>query len=199
MSEVELDAEQISAITAYVDIQAPPPGPTAHVIFGTNQEVPATIVAERFHAGLAPIVILTGGINRHNGIVEAHMFKRLLAENGVPESAIRYEDQSANTWQNVEYSLEYIRAAVASGLPVTAVSKWYHRRTIHCLRTFAPELTEIYGITWEPIYSDTPVTRDNWPSHPDGRRRVLREWQEVSRRVADGTFAGVNLVDGVWQ
>jgi hypothetical protein len=42
---------------------------------------------------------------------------------------------------------------------------------------------------YEPVYSGVPITRDNWPEHPDGRRRVVREWQECSRRITDGTFA----------
>jgi hypothetical protein len=38
MSEDDLAPEQIAAITAYVDIETPPPDePTAHIIFGTNQ------------------------------------------------------------------------------------------------------------------------------------------------------------------
>lgn len=47
MSEKDdLTREQIDAITAYVDIQAPPPDePTAFLIFGTNQEAPANLAA----------------------------------------------------------------------------------------------------------------------------------------------------------
>jgi hypothetical protein len=62
MSDDDLSPAQVTAITAYVDIEAPPPDePTAHIIFGTNQARPATIVAERYHRGLAPFVIATGG------------------------------------------------------------------------------------------------------------------------------------------
>ena len=41
-------------------------------------------------------------------------------------------------------------------------------------------------------------TRDRWPAIPGGRRRVLREWDEVSRRLADGSFEPVTLSDGAW-
>jgi hypothetical protein len=51
-------------------------------------EVPA-LVAERYHGDLAPLVIATGGVNRHNGIVEGRMFRDLLTEADVPDSAIR--------------------------------------------------------------------------------------------------------------
>jgi uncharacterized SAM-binding protein YcdF (DUF218 family) len=172
---------------------------TAHFIFGTNQVIPVDLVAERYHKGLAPFIIATGGVNRHDGIVEGQEFRRLLIEGGVGESAIRCEDRSANTWQNVEFALPFLREAVSLGLPITAVCKWYHRRAIHCLRTLLPEAEAIYAITFEPVYSGVPITRENWTEHPDGKRRVIREWQEVSRRVADGSFKELKRVAGAWR
>jgi uncharacterized SAM-binding protein YcdF (DUF218 family) len=196
----DLSPDQITAITAYVDIEAPPPDePTAHIIFGTNQPQPAAIVAERYHRGLAPLVIATGGVNRHNGVVEGRNFYRLLTESAVPDSSIRVEDQSVNTWQNVELSLPFLRKALALGLPLTAVSKWYHRRAVHVLRTLLPEVAFFYAISWEPVYAGAPVTRDNWPQTPDGRRRVIREWQEVPRRVGDGSYREATMVKGAWR
>jgi uncharacterized SAM-binding protein YcdF (DUF218 family) len=199
MADDELTADQIAAATAYVDIDAPPAGPSAYVLFGTNQAVPAAIAAERFHAGLAPLLIATGGVNRHNGIVEGHEFKRLLMAAGVPRSAIRVESRSANTWQNIEYSVDFIREAVASGLAITAVSKWFHRRAVHCLRTLVPEVEAFHAVGWEPVYAGVPITRSNWPDHPDGRRRVIREWREIPRRVTEGSFREAKLVDGAWR
>jgi uncharacterized SAM-binding protein YcdF (DUF218 family) len=199
MAEGAYTPEQVAAITDYVDVTAPPTGATAHFIFGTNQVIPADLVAERYHNGLAPFVIATGGVNRHTGIVEGREFHRLLIERGVSESAIRCEDRSTNTWQNVELALPFLREAAGAGFPITAVCKWYHRRAIHCLRTLLPEVGAIYAVTFEPIYSGLPITRENWTEHPDGKRRVIREWQEVLRRIADGTFKDLKRVDGEWR
>jgi len=199
MSNEALSDDQVAAITAYVDIDAPPAGPSAYLLFGTNQPFPADIASERYHTGMAPLVIATGGVNRHNGIVEGREFRRLLLERGVDESAIRYEDRSADTRQNVEYALPYLREAVAAGLPITAVSKWYHRRAVHALATLLPEVEVFYAIGWEPVYAGAAVSRLNWPSHPDGRRRVIREWQEVPRRVTDGSFRAIDRTDGCWR
>jgi hypothetical protein len=91
VSDDDLTSDQIAAITAYVDIEAPPPDePTAHVIFGTNQAQPAAVVARRYRHGLAPLVIATGGINRHNGVVEGQMFRQLLNASGVQDSSILF-------------------------------------------------------------------------------------------------------------
>ena len=194
------DAEPTAALAASVDIDAPPPDtePTALVLFGTNQAAPAQIAADRYHRGLAPLIIATGGINRHNGIVEGREFARQLAAADVPASAVRVEDQSKDTWENVEYSLPYLREALTMGLPLVAVSKWYHLRAVYCLRTQLPEAVPLYAIGWEPIYAGALVTRDNWPSNPDGHRRVIREYQEVQRRVAEGSYRPAVKNDGAW-
>ncbi|MGW1779429.1 YdcF family protein [Streptomyces sp. NPDC002143] len=201
MSSVELSTDQIREIVDFVDIEAPPPQdePTAHFLFGTDQTQPVDIAAEQYHKGLAPLIIATGGVNRHSGVVEAREFRRLLIKLGVPESAIRCDEQAANTWQNVEFSRRYLREALQSGLKVTAISKWYHRRTLHCLATLVPEIGPFYAISWEPVYAGRVVSRTNWPAVPDGRRRVIREWEEIPRRVSEGSFKGVYRVNGAWR
>ncbi|MEU0845804.1 YdcF family protein [Streptomyces sp. NPDC005962] len=201
MSSEGLDGGQVGEVTTFVDIEAPPPVelPTAHLIFGTNQAQPVEIAAERYHQGLAPLIIATGGINRHNRIVEAREFRRLLIERGVPDVVIRCEDQSVNTWKNVELALPYLREALESGLRITAIGKWYHRRTLHSLATLLPEIGPFHAISWEPIYADRPVTRTDWPVHSEGRPRVMREWEEVSRRVGDGSFRDADRIDGAWR
>lgn len=200
MSDEDLSAEQTDSITAFVDIEAPPPEeqPTALLIFGTCQTQPIDIAAERYHRSLAPLIIATGGANRHNGLVEAHEFRRLLDDRGVPDAALRVEDRSANTWQNVEFALPLLREALDSGLRVTVIGKWYHRRTLHVLTSLLPDIGPFHALSWEPVYAGRTVNRTDWPHIPDGRPRVLREWEEVSRRVVEGSFRDAVLVDGAW-
>jgi uncharacterized SAM-binding protein YcdF (DUF218 family) len=195
-----IPAGQVAEITAFVDIEAPPPlgQPAAHFIFGTNQAEPAVIAAGRYHRGLAPLIIATGGVNRHTRINEAREFHRILTGHGVPDSAIRLENRSASTWQNIELALPLLREALDAGLAITAIAKWYHRRTVHMLKTQVPEIGRVHVITWEPVYDGRLITRASWPASPDGSRRVIREWEEVSRRVADGSFAPASITSGAW-
>ena len=131
------------------------------------------IAAGRYHRGLAPLLITTGGINRHNGIVEGREFARLLTAADVPGTAVRVEDQSAGTWQNIGLSLSCLREALSTGLRLTVVSKWYHRRTVHVLRTLLPEAGPFYAISWEPLYAGVPVTRNNdRPGHQRTHQRA---------------------------
>ncbi len=201
MSDDELTPEQAAAIAAAVDIKAAPPHgePVALVLFGTNQAAPARIGAERYHGGAARLLIATGGVNRHDGIIEGREFARQLTEAGIPVDVIRVEDQSKDTWQNVELSLPYLREALALGLGLAVVTKWYHLRAVYCLATLLPDAAPFYAISWEPVYADTRVTRENWPKIPDGRRRVVRESQEVPRRVADGSYRAATKANGAWR
>jgi hypothetical protein len=197
-SVADISPEQVPQITAFVDIEAPPTGPAAYFVFGTNQTLPADLVADRYQQGLAPLIIVTGGVNRHNGIVEGHVLRDLLIERGVPKAVIRVEAESADTWQNVRNSVTFLDEVVQLGLPVTTVSKWYHRRAIQILATMHPKGAPLHGLSYEPVYSGVPITRDNWPEHPDGRRRVIREWQETRRRITDGTFIPLQRVNGAF-
>jgi hypothetical protein len=199
MTSDDLTSDKIAQITAYVDVDAPPPDrPSAVLIFGTNQAAPAALAAERHQRGLAPLIIATGGVNRHNGIIEAREFRTALTRQGVPAGAIRVEDQSASTWQNVEFALPHLNEAAAAGLPVTAICKWYHRRAVHILKTLAPGTGPFHVITWEPVYDNLPVTRTSWPGIPGGRRRVIREREEVTRRIADGSLKDAAITNGAW-
>jgi uncharacterized SAM-binding protein YcdF (DUF218 family) len=120
-------------------------------------------------------------------------------DHGIPETVIRYEDRSENTWQNVENARPFIREAGTAGLPITAIGKWYHRRTIHALKTLIPDVGAFYALSWVPVYAGRPVTRADWPEIPAGKRRVVREWEEVKRRVRDGSFADPQRISGAWR
>lgn len=199
MSDEGLPPERIAAITAYVDVEAPSVVPSAHLVFGTRHAAPAMLLAERYHQGLAPLIILTGGARSAAGPPVTDHLRRLLLNRDVPESAIRCADQSADTWQHVEAALPHLREAADRGLPISAVCKWYHRRAIHVLRTLLPEVGSFHASTWEPVYAATMVTRANWPWNPEGKRQVVRQWREIPRLVADGSVKETHRFDGAWQ
>jgi hypothetical protein len=199
MDEI-ISAEDATRITAYLDIESTPTMPTAHIIFGTDQATPAELVARRYRQGLAPFIILTGGVNRHTGVLEAIEHRRVLLEHDVPEAAMRYEDSSTTTRGNVERALPFLHEALRSGLVLTAVCKWYHRRAVQLLRALLPEEPFFYAVTWEPIYDAVTVTRsDWWLKSPIAAQRVLKEWRVIPERLAAGSLKEVELVDGVWR
>ena len=62
-----------------------------------------------FRAGVAPVIILTGG-PAHNQFVEAHVMATLALAQGVPPADIIEEDQAQNTIQNIFYSQRIMAA-----------------------------------------------------------------------------------------
>ncbi|MGH3822946.1 MAG: YdcF family protein [Pseudonocardiaceae bacterium] len=174
--------------------------PTGHIIFGTNQAAPAELVARRYHQGLAPFIILTGGVNRYTGVLEAIEHRRILLEHGVSEATLRYEDSSTTTQGNVEQALPFLHEALHSGLVLTAVCKWYHRRAIQLLRALLPAEPFFHAVTWEPVYDGVTVTRAGWwLESPVAAQRVIKEWRVIPERLAAGSLKEVELIDGAWR
>jgi uncharacterized SAM-binding protein YcdF (DUF218 family) len=191
--------EDAKRITGYLDVQAPPPGPSAHFIFGTRHPTPSELTAQRYHEGLVPLVIVTGGVNRVTGVMEADLHRRILLEHGVPEAVIRCESKSMTTGENVELALPFLHKALDTGLSLTAVCKWYHRRGLQHLRHMLPEAPSFYAVAWDPTVSGVKVTRSGWFKSAVAARPVLREWQVIPQRLAEGTLIEVELIDGAWR
>ena len=62
-----------------------------------------------WHAGVAPVVVVCGGLGRHPP-TEAAAMARLLQDDGVPPEAIRQEDRSTTTLENLRFALPILRA-----------------------------------------------------------------------------------------
>ncbi len=56
---------------------------------------------ELYRAGYAPLIICTGGVGTYPPS-EGRVAARYAAELGVPEGAIRFEEQSTSTWSNAQ-------------------------------------------------------------------------------------------------
>lgn len=68
------------------------------------------LAAQLFHAGKAPVVVLSGGSNRTLSLTsEADAMRLFLLELGVPESAILLEEQSRNTQENARFTASLLR------------------------------------------------------------------------------------------
>ncbi|TDC43138.1 YdcF family protein [Actinomadura sp. KC345] len=105
---------------------------SAAIALGSHDLGVATHAAELYHAGLFPVVVLSGGNSPTTKDVfprgEAVHYAEHAIGLGVPESAIIIEPHAANTGQNIDYS----RTALAeAGVEVTSlllISKPYMER-----------------------------------------------------------------------
>ncbi|MFT7173063.1 MAG: uncharacterized SAM-binding protein YcdF (DUF218 family) [Paracoccaceae bacterium] len=93
-------------------------------------------VAELWHEGLAPLIVMSGGFgNFTEGIfekAEAELFAGRAVELGVPEGVMVIENRSTNTGENVAFTREILQEKGIQVKCVIAVQKPYMER-----RTFA--------------------------------------------------------------
>ena len=93
-------------------------------------------VAELYHAGHAPLVVMSGGLgNFTDGVFdkpEADLFAERAIELGVPSESILIENKSTNTGENVQFSRDLLTKKGFQVEKVIAVQKPYMER-----RTFA--------------------------------------------------------------
>lgn len=83
--------------------------------------------AKLYHAGKAPMIVVSGGSNPEvSATTEAESMRVLLRDLGVPDNAIRLEDRSRNTRQNAGFTAAMLLPEGAS--KVLLVTSAYHMR-----------------------------------------------------------------------
>lgn len=90
--------------------------------------------------------VLCGGVTRENTISEAEIMRRYLSFRGLNESRIVCEDQSTNTIENIQNSLEYVRG----DSKIVVVSSNYHVAR-------AKMICESVGLNVKGIGSKAPI------------------------------------------
>jgi uncharacterized SAM-binding protein YcdF (DUF218 family) len=93
-------------------------------------------VAELWHAGMAPLIVMSGGLGNFTAEIferpEADLFAERAIELGVPEEAILIENRSTNTGENVKFTRALLESRGVEVSRVIAVQKPNMER-----RTFA--------------------------------------------------------------
>ena len=85
--------------------------------------------ADLWQQGLAPAIICTGGLPGVATVTEAQTCRDILAERGIPNSAILLEDRSRSTQENAAYTREIMQAR--GGQTALVVSDAYHLLRSH--------------------------------------------------------------------
>lgn len=174
-------------IAAYLDVttEVPPGGVDVLFIPGTRHTEPARIAARMLDQQVAPIAVLTGGINHVTGMRESREHYRLLLEHGIAADRLIIEDQSTNTLENVTLSLPLLRERSTRINSVLAICKWMHsRRVLMTLKRNWPPGIRYYAETYAPH----GVTPTNWHSNP-AASTVTHNWDCIPRYLAAGHLA----------
>lgn len=111
----------------------------AIVVFGGHDLRVAEWAAQLWLQGWAPQLVLSGGLGYYTSRIwhepEAHKFRRIALEKGVPEDAILIEDQSRNSGENVEFTRAMLEKRGTTLREAICVQKPYlERRVLLTLR-----------------------------------------------------------------
>lgn len=99
---------------------------------GSNDTRVAERAAELYLQGLAPVVVMSGGLGRLTKETftqsEASLFAQIAMELGVPKDAILVEDRSTNTGENIVFSRKLMKAHHLHPKNILLVQKPYMER-----------------------------------------------------------------------
>ena len=184
----QIDAQNI---TQYLDIQSDlPEHAELAFIFGTRWPKPAHIAADLIERQVVDYVVITGGANRLTGANEANTHLNILLRANIPRDCLILEDISTNTLENVTFARKKIAqyVQIESVRAIIILTKWYHtRRAAMTLKRHFPIGINYYAIGYEP----EGITRRNWQEDEVGRNRVLKEWRNIPKYLAQDDIAEV--------
>ncbi len=150
--EVLADAE---TIWRFMQLGHTPIAADLMLVFGTNDLRVATLAADLFHQGLAPLVLTTGGIAHHGDLLatpwdrpEAVEFAEEMTRRGVPADRILIEPCATNTAENVRLARAMIDARGLSPRHTVAVVKPFMQRRV----------SATMGVHWPEM----PFTLASW-------------------------------------
>lgn len=192
-----LNEALIDELTTIVFGDLCPPEPCGLIfIFGGSHPGIWQTGAQAYHAGLAPVILATGGYKptairhhtwEHGAKPEAHVIRDELVALGVPLTAIHVEDRSANTLENVRFALQvYDFDRVGSVL--TVCRSHGVGRQVRTLHRHLAAHVKIVPYPFDTIVGrDGPlVTRATWMQTAEGRAAVFSHLLKILKYGALG-------------
>ncbi|MBD1577755.1 YdcF family protein [Vibrio sp. S11_S32] len=136
---------QVLAVWNYLQLKQDIQPSDAILLLGSSDLRVGERVAELYHQGIAPRVIISGGLGRMTDDLfpqsEAEMFAKVVMDCGVPCEAILLESQSTNTGENLIFTEQLIVEQGIKLNSVTLVQKPYmERRALACCEQLWPQV-----------------------------------------------------------
>ena len=166
------------------------------IVFGSGVQIKERVkaVIDSYHNDRFEKLILCDGnkgiSNTPDAETEAIRFKRLIMETGIPESIIYLEEQSQNTFENIDNAMSIIEKEDGNIDSLSIITSEYHLK--RCILAFAKKYPSI-SVTTIPAY-DGYSDRTNWFNSSNewnhGRCMVLWERNLLTkyaqeRKIAD--------------
>lgn len=196
--------ECVTILWDYMHLNQKPEKADCIVGFGCYDEDIPSRCAELYHAGLAPVVVFSGGLGRNtSGLwsqAEAERFARIAMAEGVPGNRIILETKSTNSAENLLFTPEILAERGIRAEKIISVHKPYMER----------RLRAAMGIYWtdvQAIYTSPQVTLEEHIAHAEAvgmtERGVIEtivgDIQRMKLYPQKGYQVPVEIPEPVWQ
>lgn len=170
------------------------------IVFGNSAQVDERVktVINKYREGRYEKIILcggTGGISNSakNSESEASRYKKKIVAAGIPESCIYLEEQSNNTFENIENAMKIIIREDGMTDSLSIISSEYHLK--RCYLAFAKMYPNI-KITMIPAY-DGYSDKNNWfkSSNDWNTGRCIVTWERnlLTKYAKDNKIADSDI------
>ena len=170
------------------------------IVFGNSVQVDERVktVIQKYKEGRFEKIILcggTGGISNstNNKESEASRYKKKIVAAGIPESCIYLEEQSQNTFENINNAMKIIFREDVIIDSLSIITSEYHLK--RCYLAFAKMYPHI-NITMIPAY-DGYSDKDNWFNSSNewdtGRCMVTWERNLLTKYAKDDKIADCDI------
>jgi len=192
-----VNSRAIQDITEFIFMDDAPQRSDVILVPGTAVSAITEKAAELYRAGYAPYVLPSGKYSsalgrfayesmddpRYAGeySTEFEYCKRILTENGVPESAILREDRATNTMENAKFSAAVLKDSGIEVKRAIVCCKEFHAR-----RAFLSYSCHLGSAELLVVPARTGgVTKNNWYLTEKGCKKVMGEVAKVGIYFAD--------------
>ena len=169
------------------------------IVFGNSNQINerARTVIEKYREGRFEKIVLCGGTkgisNTNNRESEASRIKKIIIEEGIPKDIIYMDEDSSNTFENINNAINIINELDSGVTSVSIISGEYHLK--RCALAFSKMYPDI-EITLIPSY-DGYADKDNWfNSSGDwntGKCMVIWERNLLTKYAKDGKITDIDI------
>jgi len=178
----------------------------AIVALGSNDVRVAHHAADLFLAGLAPVLVFSGGVGaltagQYGGVSEADAFADIAVARGVPRAAILVEGASTNTGENIRFTRALLEARGVAHASLILVQKpFMERRTLATfLAQWGAPPTPAFAVASPRIaLDDYPDARVQRLALPDVVETMCGDLQRIAVYPARGFQVFQEIPQPVW-
>ena len=170
------------------------------IVFGNSVQVDERVntVIQKYREGRFNKIILCGGTagisnSANNSESEASRYKKKIVDAGISESCIYLDEQSQNTFENIDNAMKIIISEDGSVNSLSIITSEYHLK--RCYLAFAKMYPHV-TVTTIPAY-DGYSDKDNWFNSSNewdtGRCMVTWERNLLTKYAKDDKIADCDI------